>query len=1538
MFAMPLVWLAIIPVNSSADSAPLLQLRPDGPLGLVHSLRFSQDGSTLYCGGNLKAVQVWKRKDNRFERIHSASLRQKIGPGPLGAIRTMSVSDDGRYVVVGGVATFDDHADFSTDGIMIPSFGWTRQMLDQVGMVTLFDVKTKQTRRVKTHSGYVLAAQVVSSGVGKTSYLITVGNDQDPGNCNENGLKLERSLRVFRIDNGQELQRWRLPVTNVQPRLVTWQDNVNAGANGLRIAVTLADGTPGGGVQIFQPGVMNPIKVANEYGLDADRLPPPLNNPNTFSLCVASYRGLTLWNGQNGNQRDTISLETQLLPNEVIYRLASIKSRPNMIVATTKDLAVQGAQHHLRLIDLNQDRCLLGKGIPIGNRQNPVVATDPTGTFVAATADVADGIKIFDCRQLLNGNLNPIQELRCEFQSIERARLVSRDDRNVLRFTIRRDSKDETFDLIDGGLRTVDDDAAMDAQGTVVKFRQSADKKLFVSSTPIAGKTGQLKIESSLPPVAKTIASKLIDGRRIVAVGFQENIGEAQIRLSLYDGASGQELRRLSGHQQMISRIEYSADHQYLTTVSADGVVCVWKLGDLADHIANRAAIHGVRWCLINQSVVVTGVDEDSGANRLQPGDTLIGIVDGDNQLNRYNSAEQLFLAISHHKPKSTVKLRVDRNGVISDIPIALGHATDERKPHFSFVCEMDNRHDRLSWLAWSPSGPFQSSGPEIERRAGWHFNPETDDGNVRFAPFAEYRDEFFGETLVRDLLALGRLPDVWPPPFEAHLAARFIDQQGQSIDPDESREYRPEKPLTAMEVFVADVPAQFVSGLSMQVDDEDPIMLSRSKSDPDIWVGENLPESINEPTEHRVSMVLRGSRISGGEHRDWVSVYSNNAVAAPVVQAELPELRLISHAPRTQIHIAKLDDRQRVAVEVEVDAEAIPEESEFVALRNQAAVKLHDLQTTGNRMKASIPLREGINRIQVQLKRGNAATVTPAVEFDVINPPSVAPGIKTAVNQNNTGRLSFDYRSVRPPVGANFRLLIDGVPQRQWRIAATANRLEENLYRVDLYGFPLSVGPNRVELEVRDRNGITWQRQSMRIVGAPKPKQPQLALFVADGAAFQAAHLDVDAHIVSKDLHEIRCHIGEQRIAVNQPKKNALGSYFVTLRLPLDVGTNHITVSVVSQAGLVATQSRTVTRVQRPVEFIAQHFVVPGSDPIELSDSLQGTFEPARPIPTAKGTVEGFVRLSQSAAETHDGKKVIRAWVNGFLQSVVRLETSENPRQMRFSIPVTLSAKENEIRIDLPGLAESEESIARINAECEQPSRDQTLHLLVLSTHVKREQREQYEKRVLDLLGVKNGKMPAFEHVLTGDKYGYPALTGTYCRSGRVRPMIERIRLKLYRKQGENNMLLIYFQGDELRSSNGSFCLLTHDVQPKQAFDPKFKAITSTYLGDRLAGLKCANLLFLDVAPHDESAPSPNAGDPDQPRLGVLRMQRDRNLANVSSPLLLSQVQKVLPRVAELGELAHELEQQVRRTPNLFVNESIPSQILRMPFGIMAN
>jgi hypothetical protein len=199
-------------------------------------------------------------------------------------------------------------------------------------------------------------------------------------------------------------------------------------------------------------------------------------------------------------------------------------------------------------------------------------------------------------------------------------------------------------------------------------------------------------------------------------------------------------------------------------------------------------------------------------------------------------------------------------------------------------------------------------------------------------------------------------------------------------------------------------------------------------------------------------------------------------------------------------------------------------------------------------------------------------------------------------------------------------------------------------------------------------------------------------------------------------------------------------------------------------------------------------------------------------------------------------------------------------------------------------------------------------------------------------LLGIANGRMPAFNRVISGSPH-YPALASKQVRSDSLRKLIKNCRFLLAREQASNNAVLIYFQGVELVNADGRFCLMTSDATPDNAFTGR-GLITSTYLGENFRQLKCANLLFLDVTEHPESAPLNNEGDPAQNHLGVLRFSHSQAGGGPAGLSLLSQLQRVIPRVGELGQVTAELQKQTKDAQGLAFTESILPPIRRMKFG----
>ena len=83
----------------------------------------------------------------------------------------------------------------------------------------------------------------------------------------------------------------------------------------------------------------------------------------------------------------------------------------------------------------------------------------------------------------------------------------------------------------------------------------------------------------------------------------------------------------------------------------------------------------------------------------------------------------------------------------------------DERKPLFSFFLARPVQGQGRQWIGWSPLGPFESSDEQIEEYLGWHFNTGDPRCRTGFANLNEYRQQFYQEGLLEDLITHGKLP-----------------------------------------------------------------------------------------------------------------------------------------------------------------------------------------------------------------------------------------------------------------------------------------------------------------------------------------------------------------------------------------------------------------------------------------------------------------------------------------------------------------------------------------------------------------------------------------------------------------------------------------------------------------------------------------------------------------------------------------------------------------------------------------------------------
>jgi hypothetical protein len=277
----------------------------------------------------------------------------------------------------------------------------------------------------------------------------------------------------------------------------------------------------------------------------------------------------------------------------------------------------------------------------------------------------------------------------------------------------------------------------------------------------------------------------------LLAVAFVEG-GVASI--GLYDASSGRQARRYTGHVGPIGSLAFDADGRLLVSAAEDKTVCVWALTDLGQTLGQRGMLRGLPVKQGRDGLLVAQLDKRSlSAGNLAalkgkgvvPDDLLEGLV-GDKGLRKFGSPQAFYEALWQLRPDTTVSLQVRGRG---RVPLKVDQGIDDHKPLFSlFLPELGGTRP---WLAWSPSGPYDTGDrARGEGSMGWHRNPAKIGAPVEFSTADRYRKEYRREGILRFLVEKGNLPEAlkaWKaepvPPFGMRLRIKELDPDSPRCD-----------------------------------------------------------------------------------------------------------------------------------------------------------------------------------------------------------------------------------------------------------------------------------------------------------------------------------------------------------------------------------------------------------------------------------------------------------------------------------------------------------------------------------------------------------------------------------------------------------------------------------------------------------------------------------------------------------------------------------------------------------------------------------
>jgi hypothetical protein len=292
------------------------------------------------------------------------------------------------------------------------------------------------------------------------------------------------------------------------------------------------------------------------------------------------------------------------------------------------------------------------------------------------------------------------------------------------------------------------------------------------------GSSGQVKVElaatEEVTDYALLPASAFSPVPLLALASWRGNISEA--RLCLYNARTGEQIRQFNGHTEPIHCLAASPDGKLLASAAADQTVCLWTLTDVKQILGQQGTLWGVFIQKQGNSLVVSRVEDGSPAfGKLKSGDRVEGVAVKQGAIPRgLTSPTEYFGALWDVKPQSKVWLHIDRNGAKQTVELVLGQGVDEQKPLLSLFITGDRGQAR-QWIAWTPTGPYDSSGKEVERYLGWHFNPTRLEQPAKFAHADAYRARFLKPKLLKALVAYG----------DYHKAIEEIDKPPPIPKPD---------------------------------------------------------------------------------------------------------------------------------------------------------------------------------------------------------------------------------------------------------------------------------------------------------------------------------------------------------------------------------------------------------------------------------------------------------------------------------------------------------------------------------------------------------------------------------------------------------------------------------------------------------------------------------------------------------------------------------------------------------------------------------
>lgn len=737
-----------------AERTPILVLNHAGPPAPVTCLAFSPDGSTLYVGGLDKLVRRYILQGGQF--VAAEPLRVPVATGLAGAVNSVAVSPDGKWVAVAGRAPVRGEMWSGTDdGISINTRFLSKTMKQDFGVVYLFDPANPQGGRViRGPESAVLSLAFANPAPAKGHCLITAGIEWDEANKNEEGV-----IRVFDVTTGRPIDHRRnFPTTMTRPGLGAW-----AVGDGVRIAVAwrktniqdegelVVWDIPGGEPRRFPEGVVNfPLVVRHD------------KDGRAAEIITTSY------DLQKNQGRLTIRA-AEPIGNERVTPLPGGPGRagPLPLGVATLTLSGVGDTTALLLRDTNvppggaavpHELRLVGAGgktlaaVPLSGvsaRAPSVLAASPDGRFLAVAGFTDNRVEVYDTTKLAanqDAKLTTLPGAPGGFAG------VSFLTGNKLWLGGPKDTPTSGGFVLDlpgrkaiaNDGKSVNDSPPQPAV-KLVPYNRTTRTPGHVSGTGFK----EITLRPGFSPTAVALLPDKPAWNRdlaaLVAVA-QTHEENRQTIITLYEAATGTRVLDLDGPALPVESVAFSSSRPLLAAVGADTTAFVWSLRNLRGKLP---ALPGVTVSDRNGEVVIESIEPGSPALAvLETGKTIEAIGPEKGDLKAVKSPSALLLAVRGLRigDKAQVKLKGQPAPVLVPVGASVGH----RHPLLTVWVDPQERKGVHDWIGWTSAGPYDTSSEAAEARIGWVTATGNDNNPATFEGAKQHRGDFHKHDLLR--------------------------------------------------------------------------------------------------------------------------------------------------------------------------------------------------------------------------------------------------------------------------------------------------------------------------------------------------------------------------------------------------------------------------------------------------------------------------------------------------------------------------------------------------------------------------------------------------------------------------------------------------------------------------------------------------------------------------------------------------------------------------------------------------------------------